>query len=82
MKNYNYYEVVFRSYRRLADTYSICIKGTREPTIREAEEFCKDDMKKMGYDCVSRVIEITGEEANMFFDMENECKWPVFGEEG
>lgn len=81
MKNYNYYEVVFRSHDKFEDTYSICIKGTREPTIKEAEEFCKEDMKNIGYDCVDEVIEITEEEANMFFDMENECKWPVFGEE-
>ena len=80
-KDYKYYEVVFRSYKSLTDTYSICIKATREPTIREAEEFCKEDMEKMGYDYVNEVIEMTEQEAYIFFDMETECKWPVFGEE-
>lgn len=81
MKPYKYYEVVFRKYNGLTDTYSICIKATREPTIREAEEFCKEDMEKMGYDYVDEVIEMTEQEAYMFFDMKTECKWPVFGEE-
>lgn len=44
MKNYNYYEVVFRNYDKFEDTYSIYIKGTREPTIKEAEEFFKEDV--------------------------------------
>lgn len=48
MKPYKYYEVVFRKYNGLTDTNSICIKATREPTFREAEEFCKEDMKKNG----------------------------------
>lgn len=79
--NYKYYEVVFRNHKSLTDTYSICIKGTRKPTCSEAHEFCKEDMEKMNYDYVYEVIEITEKEANMFFDMETECKWPVFGEE-
>ena len=78
-KDYKYYEVVFRSYKNLTDTYSICIKATRKLTIREAEEFCKEDMKKMGCDYVYEVIEMTEQEAYMFFDMKTECKWPVFG---
>lgn len=78
-KNYKYYEVVFGKRDRLSDTYSICIKATREPTTTEAYEFCKEDLKKTGYDYVWNVIEMTEEEAYMFFDMETECKWPVFG---
>ena len=79
--NYKYYEVVFRSHKNLTDSYSICIRGTREPTCSEAYEFCKEDMKKMGYDYVWDVVELNRKEADMFFDMETECKWPVFGEE-
>ena len=79
MKNYNYYEVVFcnagNSY-----TDSICIKGTRKPTFTEAREFCKKDMEKMGYNQILNVIEMTEDEAYIFFDMERECKWEVFGE--
>lgn len=80
-KDYKYYEVVFRSRKSLTDTNSICIKATRKPTFREAEEFCKEDIKKMGYDYVIEVIEMTEQEAYIFFDMETECKWLVFGEE-
>ena len=32
----------------------------------------------MGYGYVYEVNEITKEEADMFFDMETECKWSVF----
>ena len=78
--NYKYYEVVFRNHKNLTDVYSICIKATRKPTCAEAHEFCKEDMKNMGYDYVDDVIEMDREEADMFFDLKNESKWPVFGE--
>ena len=77
-KDYKYYEVTFRSHARLSDTYSICIKAKRRPDLGEAEEFCKNDMKKMDYDYIEDVAEITKDEAYRFFDMENESKWPVF----
>ena len=77
---YKYYEVTFRRHARLSDTYSICIKATRKPDFGEAEEFCKN-MKKMNYDYIEDVTEITKDEAYKFFDMENENKWPIFGEE-
>lgn len=58
--------------------YSICILGEREPTIQEATEFCKEDMKQMGYKYVVNVLEIDQEEARTFFDMEREKEFPVF----
>lgn len=58
--------------------YSICILGEREPTIQEATEFCKEDMKQMGYKYVVNVLEIDQEEARLFFDMEREKEFPVF----
>lgn len=79
MKNYNYYEIVFGN-AGSGMTDSICIKGKRMPTFTEAREFCKKDMKKMGYNLINDVIEMTEDEAYMFFDMERECKWEVFGE--
>lgn len=75
--NYKYYEVVFKDYQNL--THSICIKGIRKPTDMEAHKFCKGYMEKMGYGYVYEVNEITKEEADMFFDTENEYNWPVFG---
>ena len=75
----HYYEVEFGNWKNLEDLYSICIVGTRKPTLKEAEEFCKKDMVSMGYEYVNDVEEISDEEAYKFFDMENENNYPVFG---
>jgi len=58
--------------------YSICILGEREPSIKEATEFCKEDMEKMRYKYVVNVLEISQYEARTFFDMEKEKEFPVF----
>jgi hypothetical protein len=68
---YNYYEVEFN------DGYSICIKGKRQPSIEEANEFLKEDCKNLKV-FVTNVIEIDNYEAHEFFDMEHEEKYPVF----
>ena len=60
-----------------ADTYSICIIAEHHPSIEEAKEFCKEDMKRLGYDCVISVTEISHDEAHQFFDMENEANFPI-----
>ena len=81
-----YYEIEFDNEprgRELSDDeyigdYSICIIGKRKPTIKEAEEFCKNDMKQMGYKFVVAVREVDSDEAHSFFDMDNEEKYPVF----
>lgn len=57
--------------------YSICIIGYKSPSIKEAEEFCKKDMEKMGYKYVVSVTEISKDEAHKFFDMENEDNLPI-----
>lgn len=77
-----YFEVEFA--RRMGSTenhasdYSMCIIGKREPSPEEASEFCRKDLKKMGYDFVSNVFPISSEDAHNFFDMENEGKFPIF----
>ena len=77
-----YYEVEF-SHTPLTpetendDTYSICIIAEHSPSIEEATEFCKEDMKKMGYEFVRGITDITYEEAHNFFDMSNEVNLPV-----
>lgn len=58
--------------------YSICILGDDKPTIQEAAEFCKADMKRTGYKYVVNVLEIDREEAHKFFEMERENEFPVF----
>lgn len=81
-----YYEIEFAhkeeieddSFIGAPDRYSICILAEREPTYEEAENFCKEDIKNLGYDMVSDVLEISKKEAYNFFDMENADNFPVF----
>ena len=73
-----YYEVEFGNWKDANDLYSICIIGTRKPTLKEAEEFCRKDMENMGYEYVNDVEEISAEEAHRFFDMENEDAFHIF----
>lgn len=73
----NFYEVCFDN--GLDREYSMCIKGVRKPTCKEAEEFLKKDIEKFGLGQVYEVLEITEEEAYVAFDMERENEFPVFG---
>ena len=59
------------------DTYSICIIAEHYPSIEEATEFCKKDMKKLQYEFVRGITDITKEEAHSFFNMENEESFPI-----
>lgn len=80
---YKYFEVEFARYiGKFGDyisDYSICIVGKREPSTEEATDFCKEDLKKLGYDFVSNALPLSVDEAHEFFDMENEETFPVFG---
>ena len=78
MEELKYYEVEFGKHNDLTDVYSICIIGKRLPRLKEAEDFCKHDMKMLGYDYVKDVEEISAEEAHSFFDMDNEANFPIF----
>lgn len=74
-----YYEVEFKikdSYEY--DTYSICIKAERKPSLKEAEAFCSSDMAKLGLSEAISVDEIDLPYARMCYDMENEANFPVF----
>lgn len=70
----NYYEIDFDN------EYGICIKGVRQPTIEEAEQFCKSDLKESNAKHVVFIRETTLEDARYFYDMENEANYPVFGQ--
>lgn len=65
-----YFEVEFE------DTYSIACRGVRVPSIEEATQFCRDEVKEFG-DIVS-VTEIPLAEVIMFFDSEDIDNWPIF----
>lgn len=81
-----YFEIEFDNEPRGSDwdgnctgDYSICIQAERAPTMREAKEFCKSDMERMGYKYIVNIIEIDKEEASTFFDMDDaEHRYPVF----
>lgn len=66
-----YFEINF------PNEWSICIKGLREPTITEANEFCLKDVEKFG--SIESVYLIERSEAIHFYDFDNENNWPVFG---
>lgn len=80
-----YFEIEFDNNKRARDTdgdvvgdYSICIIGKRPPSIKEAEDFCKPDMKQTGYKYVVAVNEVDRLEARTFFDIEKENSFPIF----
>ena len=88
MKKLKFYEVeLWRAYVNdntgvegpITD-YSLCIKGYFKPTILEAEQFLADDIRVLGYEGVTRVIEISEEEAYDNFNMENIIRPKIFGE--
>ena len=66
--NPKFYEVMFN------DGFSIAIKGIREPTLREAAQFCG-----YGFGCPTEVKEIPESDVIDFFDHDNIESWPVFG---
>lgn len=75
---YRYFEIELGKWTNFADTLSICVLGKRRPTTKEAAEFIKTDLTNLGYDYVNDIIELSEEEAHLFFDMENENTFPVF----
>jgi hypothetical protein len=68
-----YYEIDFNN------EYSICIIGTRQPTIQEATEFCKKDMEKYDATEVVFIAEADYNTAHSCYDMDDEELFPVFG---
>lgn len=60
---------------------SICIRGEVQPSKEEAENFLFSDAARLGYNTkkgVTKIIELSKEEAYSAFDMENEERFPVF----
>ena len=58
----------------------ICIKGVRQPTVEEANEFLKEDCKEYGEGRkVISVDPLTENEAKAFYDLSNVENWLVFG---
>lgn len=55
-----------------------CIRGIREPSLEEAQEFCKEDAECFGGRVIG-VFPIDRITAEAGYDFTNEFKWPVFG---
>ena len=77
--NVNYYEIcIGQGPEESSNDSWMCIKGTRQPTIEEVEKFCASDIAMFGGHVLG-VYPMTREEAERFYDFENEANWPVFG---
>ena len=58
--------------------YSIVIKADHSPDFEEAEEFIREDLKRLKYDGVYSITEITEDEVYSFFDTSNIDNWKVW----
>lgn len=74
-----YFEIEFSNCPGEEDGFSewICIRGNRQPTVKEASEFCKEDAKIIGMPVV-RVDPIDEVYARDCYDFSNEVNWPIF----
>lgn len=75
MPELEYFELLF------ANCEWICIRGTAEPTIEEAQEFVAQDSKRIGAP-VTGVFPIDEQTARACYDFSNEANWPIFSKEG
>lgn len=58
----------------------ICIRGTEQPTLPEAQEFLARDSKRIGAPVVG-VYPIDEHTARGCYDFDNEAIWPIFTRE-
>lgn len=75
-----FYEIEFK------DGYSMAIKGIRQPTVKEAQDFYdrtiglnKTGLARTDATTVVNVLDITEDETKHFFDTRNIDNWEVFG---
>ena len=82
MKNVKYFEVLLsnnndidRSSYGDDSNFTICIKAEREPkNFKEVEEFCCEDMKIYDLKYIISITEISENEANYNYNMDNITK--------
>ena len=82
MKNVKYFEVslsnnndIDRSSYGDDSNFTICIKAEREPkNFKEVEEFCCEDMKIYDLKYIISITEISENEANYNYNMDNITK--------
>lgn len=78
-----YFEVAFSNSGSADDENAtwICIRGTGEPTVAEAQRFLEGDSKRIGAPVVG-VFPIDEQTARGSYDFEHEADWPVFSRDG
>lgn len=75
----SYYEVCIGHGPKETDNdFWMCIRGEREPSIQEAEQFLAADIAKHGGHVLG-VYPIDQEAAKNCYDFSREEQWPVFG---
>lgn len=76
MDEIKYLEVDFGNW---TDAERICIKytGDAEPSVATVSEWCRMDEERIGHK-VTAVHPIDREEADAFYDLSHEDRWPVF----
>lgn len=73
-----YFEAEFSNNHEQTTAEWICIRGVRQPSVAEAQEFLSGDSTRLGLP-VTDVRPITEEEARSCYDFSVESQWPVFG---
>lgn len=76
---YQYFEVcIGDGPKENVNDYWMCIRGMREPSVQEAEQFLADDIAQTG-GRVLGVYPIDRRDADGSYDFSDEDQWPVFG---
>lgn len=77
--NEQYYKICIGSRPFISDKDSwICIRGVRQPSLEEAEQFYAEDVQKCGGNVLA-VNLLSEHEAKDCYDLSREANWPVFG---
>ena len=72
---YQYFEVEFSIDHDENTAEWICIRGERQPSVEEANVFCKADAERVKMP-VTGVFPISRQEAEAFYDFTNEANGP------
>lgn len=78
-KNLKYFEIEFSDGDENTATW-MCIRGTEQPTIDEAQIFVARDSEMFGLP-VAGVYPIDEVTARGSYDFGNEASWPIFSRE-
>lgn len=82
MPELKYFEVAF-SHESADDCNAtwVCIRGTEQPTVAEAQQFMARDSELFGAPVVG-VFPIDEQTARACYDFDNEANWPIFSKGG